>query len=142
MKLVHLVGSTIAWPFFWYILLILLKSPLLALFCSFFDFVFCILSLLFLLILLFFNVLIIGPRLKTGGTYRIRFVRPSIRARQLFSKMALRIFLKLGMKLGIHRGLNVLKPFFFINIADFAKIALFGPFWPFFAVFWILWKLL
>ena len=51
----------------------------------------------------FFSIFF-GPRLETGGTYRISPVRACVCARRLFSKMALRIFLKLGMKLGIHRG--------------------------------------
>ena len=82
-----------------YILLFLKLSLLFILFTH---------SLLFILFVLIF----IGPWLNTGGTYRIRFVRPSIRPERIFSKTALRFFLKLGMKLGHLRGLDVTWPFF------------------------------
>ena len=40
------------------------------------------------------------------------FVRPSIHPSQLISKTALTIFLKFGMKLGIHKGSTVTEPGF------------------------------
>ena len=62
------------------------------------------------------DVALFGPRLKTEGTYKISLVHPSIRPEWLFSKSTLRIFLKLGMKLGHHRGSNVTWPFFCKNL--------------------------
>ena len=60
-------------------------------------------------------IILIGPQLKTGGTYRIEFIRSSVRLfvrlLWLYSKNDLRIFLKLGMKLGHLRGSKIAWPF-------------------------------
>ena len=47
------------------------------------------------------------------GIYSISLVHPSVRPSQLISKTAPTIFLKFGMKLGIHKGSNVTDTFFY-----------------------------
>ena len=60
--------------------------------------------------------LFIGSRLKTEGTYKFGLVRSSVRSSQHFSKTTLRIFPKLGMKLGIHKDSKVTSPLFFKKV--------------------------
>ena len=52
----------------------------------------------------------IGPRLKTKGTYKISPIRPFVHHR--LSNTALRIFPKLGMKLGTNNGSITTEPLF------------------------------
>ena len=79
------------------------------------------------------KIVFIGPRFKTGGTYKIGFVRLCVRkcvcASLHISKTALRIFLKLGMEIG---NLELDVAVFFIQLLILLKSAFLDIFGHFF----------